>query len=132
MLGEMMRAELERRPLRADLVVPVPLAPGRSRQRGYNQAELLAREILASMAAELAPTLLRRASRPPQHTLSAAERAENMVGAVACADETAVQGLSVVLIDDVCTTGATLSACAEALMDAGATRVSAFVFARDL
>jgi predicted amidophosphoribosyltransferase len=102
------------------------------RERGYNQAELLAREVAAAVGGELAPGLLAREERRAQQTLAAAERRTNVVGAFHSQDAERVRGLRLCLVDDVMTTGATLSACADALAAAGAARVSAVVFARDL
>ncbi len=131
-LGDLLRRSLERRPLRADLVVPAPLSSARLRQRGYNQAELLAAEVAAAVGGSLAPSLLAREDRRPQQQLTAAERRKNLRGAVSCLDPQAAAGQRVLLVDDVMTTGATLSACAEPLVAAGATWVGALVFARDL
>jgi ComF family protein len=131
-LGEYMRAELMRRPLTADLVVPVPLAPSRLRERGYNQALLLAEEVAVAVQGRLAPYALERADRPPQMTLSAIERRTNLQDAVHCVSPDQILGQRILLIDDVATTTATLSACADALAKCGARRVAALVFARDL
>jgi ComF family protein len=132
LLGELMLAELRRRPLHADLLVPVPIAPRRLKDRGYNQTQLLAELIVGATGAKLAPDVLTRKDRPPQQKLSAAERLSNLDDAVCCVAPGEVQQRRVLLVDDVCTTGATLSACAEVLVEAGAARVSALVFARDL
>jgi ComF family protein len=131
-LGELLRASLEQRPLHADLVTPVPLAPRRLRERGYNQAALLAEYVTDAAGASLATGLLAREDRPPQQRLSAAERMDNLLGAIRCTDPSAASHRRILLVDDVMTTGATLSACAEALADAGASHVSALVFARDV
>jgi len=129
-LGQVMRAHLKRRPLRVDLVVPVPMAPGRRRERGYNQAELLAREIAVVVGGALDETVLQRVDRPAQQTLNAAERLVNLTSAIHA--RRPVSEERVLLVDDVATTGATISACAEALASAGARNVRALVFARDL
>ncbi len=131
-LGDLMRRSLDTRPLRADLVVPAPLSAARLRERGYNQAELLAIEVSSAIGGCLVPSLLARDDRPPQQRLSGAERRKNLRGAVRCLDPSRAAGQRVLLVDDVMTTGATLGACAEALTAAGATWVGALVFARDL
>lgn len=116
-----------------DLVAPVPLHPRRLAERGFNQSLLLARELLAhsGLAARLAPTLLRRTRHTrPQVELSGPERAANVRGAFAVAPGARLQGLSVLLIDDVRTTGATLFECAAALRGAGTARVLALTVAR--
>jgi ComF family protein len=123
---------LRRRPLRAELVVPVPLAPARLRWRGYNQAALLAEQVAAALGGRLGTDVLERLDRPAQHTLGAAERLDNLRGAIRCRQPGLVRGRRVVLVDDVMTTGATLSSCAEALETAGARQVLGLVFARTL
>ncbi|MBI2755708.1 MAG: ComF family protein [Chloroflexi bacterium] len=119
-------------PLQADLVVPVPLASDRLRERGYNQALLLAADVPAATGGTLADSVLVRESRPAQRTLAAAERRQNLRGAFHCPEPALVAGKRVVLVDDVMTTGSTLAECARALHAAGAARVMALVFARDV
>jgi ComF family protein len=117
-------------------VVPVPLHRDRRRERGYNQAEALARGLMAELGkgkrgAELDSRCLQKIlATPPQTGLSPAERRENVRGAFAVSDAHPVRDQAVVLIDDVMTTGATLSACATVLKAAGARRVVALTLAR--
>jgi ComF family protein len=132
LMGEFLREELRRRPLQADLVVPVPLASGRLRQRGFNQALLLAEEIATAVSGAVVGNALQRHERPAQQTLRAADRLVNLEGAFSCAAANQVCGRRVLLVDDVVTTGATFSACADVLAEAGARRISAIAFARDL
>ena len=132
MMGELLVERLRTQPVKADLVVPVPLSRVRQRARGYNQAHLLAEWITASVGGALTPHVLSRSDRPPQQTLSAAERMTNLAGVFTCRDPGEVGGKHILLIDDVITTGATVSACADTLAEAGAVRVSALAFARDL
>jgi ComF family protein len=115
------------------LVVPVPLHRDRLRERGYNQAELLARGLASETGFPLAERgLLRAVATPPQARLTErTERFRNMEGAFSAAPEL-VAGRDVLLIDDVATTGATLNACAIALRSAGARSVAALTFARQL
>jgi ComF family protein len=111
-----------------DTLVAVPLHPRRLRERGYNQAGLLA-EGLARMTGQPVLDLLQRA-RPtrPQWDLDRQSRRENLAGAFLAAPQ--ARGKSILLIDDVCTSGASLEECGRALLRAGAARVAAYVFAR--
>jgi ComF family protein len=132
LMGELLCEELRRRPVRAEIVVPVPLSPGRLRERGYNQAHLLAREVASVVGGEVMDDALVRQGRPAQQTLRAAERLDNLHGSMACRRRADVFNRRVLVVDDVMTTGATLSACADALAQAGVRRITALVFARDL
>ncbi len=115
-----------------DCVVPVPQHRARRRQRGYNQAEAVARGVADAVRARLdTHSLLRRRNTRSQTTLDAEERRVNTTGAF-LARTGAVEGLIVMVVDDVCTTGATLNECATALLDAGASRVTAATLARDM
>lgn len=113
-----------------DIVLPMPLAPGRLRERGFNQAHEIARR-LAPARTDPA-LLLRTRDTPAQSGLSRAERLHNLRGAFALeplrAD--AVRGRRVVLIDDVMTSGASLFTAADVLRLAGAAHITAVVLAR--
>jgi ComF family protein len=132
LMGELLREHLQGRPLQADLVVPVPLAPRRLHQRGFNQALLLALEVAHTVRGAVLPDALQRVERPAQQTLPASGRLINLQGAFNCPRPADIQNSRVLLVDDVVTTGATLSACTAALAEAGARRISALAFARDL
>jgi len=113
-----------------DLIVPIPLHPRRRRQRGYNQSELLARPLAAAVGVGYSATALQRTRHtPPQVGLGPEARAANVQGAFTAAPAEA-HGRAIVLIDDVLTTGATMTAAAGALLAAGAATVSAYCLAR--
>lgn len=131
-LVSVLATPLAARPLLVDLVAPVPLSASRLRERGYNQSELLARPLAALRDWPLAPQLIvRTRETDPQTALPARERVKNVRGAFAVTQPDLVAGRRVLLVDDVCTTGATLEACAAPLLDAGAAGVWAVVVARD-
>jgi ComF family protein len=130
--ADLLERSLSRRPLRADLIVPVPLSRARRRERGYNQAELIADRLTEAIGLPTDATALERVREtPPQVGLSAAERRHNVRGAFACDGSADLTGRRVILIDDVATTGSTLQACADPLKAAGAARVFGLVVARD-
>jgi ComF family protein len=117
----------------ARLVVPVPTSASRLRERGYNQAALLAREYAARTGRTSVPeALVRTRETGTQTALHPGERRANVTGAFAVPPGRggALSGEHVVLVDDVWTTGATALACAEALLDGGARVVSVATFAR--
>lgn len=118
--------------LQADVIVPVPLHGKRIRQRGYNQAELLAGPVAKALGAALDKRLLSRRLNTPSQALSSSEEArrENVAAAFQASD--AAAGRRIVLIDDVTTTGSTLQACAASLKDRGATYVAAAVLAKEI
>jgi ComF family protein len=116
--------------LSADWLIPVPLHPSRERDRGYNQSNLLAQRLAAHVGVPVIARGLRRTRvTAVQMELNAAQRKENVSGAFAC-DEKRVQGARVIIIDDVCTTGATLDACAAALLKTGVASVMGLTLAR--
>jgi ComF family protein len=124
---------LERNPMPADVLVPVPLHPKRLRERGYNQSELLAKELAKLVQLPVAGNELRRQRyTPPQaRTLSVEERRANMKEAFVSTNES-LRERHVLLIDDVSTSATTLDACAGALKSAGAASVWGLVFAREI
>jgi competence protein ComFC len=115
---------------RFDLVVPVPLHPTRKRERGFNQAELLAELLCARSGLVLRPVLDRIRYTTTQTAFDRAERMENLHNAFRLRKKADVRGLRVLLIDDVLTTGSTLSECARVLRAGGAHSVHAATAAR--
>jgi ComF family protein len=113
-------------------VVPVPLAPARARERGYNQSELLARGLARRWAVPVWAGCVERARVTMTQTrLTPDERRRNVRGAFrAVPGPVTFRGAHLVLLDDVVTTGATLNECASALHDAGARIVSYVTFGR--
>jgi ComF family protein len=105
----------------AELICPIPLHPRRLRERGYDQAHLLSRELGRLCGLPIAPLLCRRIETRPQVGLDREGRRLNLAGAFVA--EPAAKGRSVCLVDDVWTTGSTAEAAAQALLAAGARRV---------
>jgi ComF family protein len=119
------------------LVIPVPLYRGKLRERGFNQAELIARAALklrpASERLQLVPDLLLRTRETAsQIGLTSHQRRANLRGAFAVARAAEVTGRQVILVDDVYTTGATATECAHVLRRAGASKVWVATVARTL
>lgn len=111
------------------VVVPVPLHPARERERGFNQAQLLAAPLAAALGLAPSPAVLRVRATPTQVGLSRAERRANLRGAFAAAE--ALTGKIVLLVDDVTTTGSTLGSAAAACREAGAVAVYGVTLARE-
>ncbi len=137
LLAALLSARLEERTREAGLpekvegVTFVPMHPRRERERGYNQARLLAEELACCRGLDCHPLLVRNRATPAQTGLSHAQRLGNLKGCIEVREGRAVSG-TYLLVDDVFTTGATLSECARALKLAGASSVIACVLARDL
>jgi ComF family protein len=132
-LGVAVAARWREAAIGGDVLVHVPVHPGRRAARGYDQAELLARAVGAALGRPSVAALRRARATAPQYELGRDRRAANVAAAFAVdpASLPMVSGSWIVLVDDVVTTGATLVACAEALLDAGAAAVSAVTVARE-
>ncbi len=129
-LGTLMARRWAARGAPVDLVVPVPLHPARFRARGYNQAALLAWAVGRRLGLPVDEgALLKVRATKAQMALGLEERRANVQGAFIAREER-VGGQRVLLVDDVCTTGATLEACADALRAGGAREVWALTLAR--
>jgi ComF family protein len=132
-LARMLREAARRAPLdTATLVLPVPLHPARERERGFNQAALLASAVAKGAGLPLDSWSLARVAHSERHRagMDARARRESGEDAYAVTRTPLVRGESVILVDDVFTTGATASACARALLDAGARAVFVLTAAR--
>lgn len=132
LLGDLMARYLESWPIPCQVLVPVPLHPSRQRGRGYNQSFLLAQALGKGLRKPVeSRTLIRtRPTASQAQAASAEQRRANVTGAFACRDAR-LAGAQVLLIDDVCTTGATLEACAVALKAAGVSSVWGLALARE-
>ena len=128
-LASLMETTLRARgDLAFDAIVPVPMHRAKERRRGYNQAELLARALAKNAGIACEPSLLHKCvDRGVQSKLNRRQRAENVRGAF---EARGARGRAVLLVDDICTTGETLRACAAALLRAGAARVAAITVAK--
>ena len=113
-----------------DAILPVPLHPARLQYRGYNQSLELGRKLARDLQVRIRPQgLIRLHNTPPQAGLNRKERLENLKGAFQ-ANRGAVSGKRLLLIDDIYTTGTTLTACAKALRKAGIRELKVLVLAR--
>ena len=132
-LGAAAAARWREASIGGDVLVHVPVHPSRRAARGYDQAELLARAAAAALGRPAVPALRRDRATVPQYELGRDRRAANVAAAftVDPAWLAVVAGRWIVLVDDVVTTGATLVASAEALLEAGAAAVSALTVARE-
>jgi competence protein ComFC len=124
----MMDARLRNRTF--DLIVPVPLHPARLRERGFNQADLLARMLAQKIGVPVFAALERVRYTTTQTAFDRIDRMENLHNAFRLRKKVTVRELRVLLVDDILTTGSTLSECARVLREAGARSVYAVTAAR--
>lgn len=112
-------------------IIPVPLSKKRLRERGFNQAELIANIVAAHFHIPLdTASLLKSMHTKPQMGLARAEREKNLIGCFEVRDEREIKGKNIILIDDVSTSGATLSEAARVLKKAGAKKIIGLVVAK--
>jgi competence protein ComFC len=132
-LAELLADYLRSNPLPGEALVCVPLHPQRLRERGYNQSSLLAGELGKRVDLPVIENCLIRVkqAQPQVRAVDVEERRRNVVDAFVCRDER-VSGERIILIDDVCTSGATLESCAIALKSKGATSVWGLTLAREI
>jgi ComF family protein len=132
-LAELLADYLRSNPLPGEALVCVPLHPRRLRERGYNQSSLLARELGRRIDLPVIEDCLIRVkqAQPQVRAVDVEERRRNVADAFVCRDEK-VSGKQIILIDDVCTSGATLESCAAALKNKGATSVWGLTLAREI
>ncbi|MCE9532435.1 MAG: hypothetical protein K8T89_15145 [Planctomycetes bacterium] len=123
-------AEARFREVRADVVIPIPLHWSRYWKRRYNQSQALSEAIADRLKVAHCPRWLRRVLATPEQTsLSGTERRQNLRGAFRAARGADLKGKTVLLIDDVLTTGTTLNEASRALREAGAARVIVAILA---
>ena len=116
---------------KVDAVIPVPLHPKRKKERGFNQAQIIAKELARIKGIELREQLLVKIKNvPPQTSLRVEERVENVSGAFAMAGGEKIRGKGVLLVDDVYTTGSTIRECSSVLRNAGVKEVKALTVAQ--
>ncbi len=132
-LAELLADYLRANPVPGEVLIGVPLHPRRLRERGYNQSNLLARELSRRVGLPVVEDCLIRVkqAQPQVSAVDVEERRRNVADAFVCRDER-VKGKQIILIDDVCTSGATLESCAAALKNKGAVSVWGLTLAREI
>jgi len=129
-LGRLSAGTYRQHGVEADCIVAAPLHWNRRRERGFNQAELLARPLAAETGLPLVRALVRVRPTVPQAGLTRKQRTTNLRGAFRARSRVGVRDKRIVVVDDVATTGATFEACARALKRAGAAEVTGLAIAR--
>jgi ComF family protein len=118
--------------LAADFIVPIPLHRSRERERGFNQSDLIARVVARASRIPIERKLITRTKQTRRHRagMDNMDRAKSVERAFAVPDPKAVNGAAILLVDDIFTTGSTLSEAAKSLLEAGAREVKALTIAR--
>ena len=106
-----------------ELVASVPLSVERQRERGFNQSEIIAKNVAKHFGKPYIPLLKKTRNNPEQHKLSSKEREKNVIGVYSVIDSERVKGKKILLVDDVATTGNTLAECCRMLKKSGADRI---------
>lgn len=129
-LGYMMAEKFKTLGWNVDFAIPVPISPKRLKERGFNQTEMLLSRMTQFVDLKIEQNLLTK-PKESQHqaSLNFSERQENIKQSFVVTDKSKVKGKTILLIDDVLTTGATLGACAQVLKNAGALHIFALTFA---
>ncbi len=131
-MGEMMALKVMSEPGfgHLDLIVPVPIAPNSFRERGFNQTDLLGRQISKDLGIKMDNKIIKRVKDTPHQTeLTKQERERNLLDAFEIRDAHKIKDKSILLVDDVYTTGSTIRECTRVLTEAGAGRVSVVTWA---
>jgi ComF family protein len=129
-LGYLAAGELEKRNVKADFIVPVPLHWSRRFLRGFNQSALISRIIGEYSGIPLKQIMKRRRKTMQQASLDREQRKKNMSGAFSLVKDEILKNRTILLVDDVMTTGSTLASAAKTLLEAGAKKVNVLVMAR--
>ena len=115
-----------------DIIIPVPMQKKKKRERGYNQAALMARKIAKKTGIKYAEDVLIKVKHTePQSTLNASKRKENIKNAYKCINIEKILNKRVILFDDIYTTGNTAKECCKMLKNAGAKEIAVYTFAKD-
>lgn len=113
-----------------DYIVPVPMHPRKKRQRGYNQSELIAKQIAPYLKSDVRTDILEKTRYTnPQSKLKRKDRINNLEGAFSLCSGASIEGRNILLVDDVLTTGTTINTCAKILKDGGASFIHVLVIA---
>ncbi len=121
--AELMRLNLEEWEIKADIITFVPMTKSRERERGYNQAQKLAESLSEKIGLPCMKLLTKNRNNLVQHSLNAKERKKNVIGVYDFSSENYIKDRTIVLVDDIITTGATISECAKVLYESGAKEV---------